>query len=111
MSAVTTAKAYANNLVTFIAWHVDAPIPGCLGFELTRIYDDGTERIVAAWVPFKKQSNPNWTPQDTSVWPIQKFSWRDLTVRQSRDGVTTRDGDVMLRYRIRPLVAQQPGLD
>jgi len=110
MSAITAARAYANNQVAFVAWHVDQPVPGCLGFELTRIYSDGTERILAAWAPFKEQSNPDFNAQDTSVWPVQKFCWRDLTVRQSRDGTTVRDGEVELRYRIRPVVKQTAGL-
>lgn len=111
MSAITTAKAYANNLVAFIAWDVDQPIPGCLGFAVTRLYADGTERPLAAWVPFKNQANPQHNAQDTSVWPIQKFCWRDLTVRQGRDGVTMREGEVELSYRIRPVVKQTAGLD
>lgn len=110
MSAIVAAHAYANNVVAFIAWHVEAPIPGCLGFEITRLYADGTERVLAAWVPFEKQSNPEWSPQDTSVWPIQKFSWRDLTVRQGRDGETLREGEILLSYRIRPLVARKATL-
>jgi phosphatidylserine/phosphatidylglycerophosphate/cardiolipin synthase-like enzyme len=110
MSAIIAARAYANNVVAFIAWHVDTPIPGCLGFELTRLYADGTERPLAAWVPFEQQANPDWTPQDTGVWPIQKFSWRDLTVRQSRDGTTVRDGEILIRYRVRPVVAKKAGL-
>lgn len=111
MSLITAAKAYANNQVAFIAWTVDEAIPDCLGFELTRIYDDGTERILAAWVPFKKQANPDWEPQDTSVWPIQKFTWRDLTVRQRRDQASMREGEIALTYRIRPLVAAAVGLE
>ncbi|MEA3207230.1 MAG: hypothetical protein QOE70_287 [Chthoniobacter sp.] len=111
MSAILKAQAYANNLVAFIAWRVAKPIPGCLGFEITRLYADGTERILAAWVPFKNQANPKNAPQDTSVWPVQKFSWRDLTVRLGRDGTTVRDGEVKLRYRIRPLVKKADGLE
>jgi hypothetical protein len=111
MSAITAARAFANNQVAFVAWHVEDPIPGCLGFEVTRVYSDGRERILAAWAPFKGQSNPDFNAQDTSVWPIQKFCWRDLTVRQGRDGTTVREGEVELRYRIRPLVKQTAGLE
>jgi phosphatidylserine/phosphatidylglycerophosphate/cardiolipin synthase-like enzyme len=110
MSAITAARAYANNHVAFIGWHVEDPIPSCLGFELTRIYSDATEKILAAWAPFKGQANPDFNAQDTSVWPIQKFCWRDLTVRQGRDGTTVHEGEVELRYRIRPLVKQTAGL-
>lgn len=119
MSSIKKAAAYANNAVVLIAWSLDAPIPGCLGFEVTRIYvsggdddaPDGSERPLAAWVPFDGQSNPDWKPQTTSVWPVQKLFWRDLTVRQRRDRPEMRTGDVTVKYRIRPVVKQTPGLD
>jgi len=111
MSAITAARAYANNLVTFIAWDVEKPIPGCIGFDVTRIYSDGMERHLAAWVPFKGQANPKNLPQDTTVWPIQKFCWRDLTVRQAREGLVMRDGEIELRYRIRPVAKRKKGLE
>ena len=53
---------------------------------ITRInLDTGERRLLPAWVAFDTQSNPDWEAQDTSVWPIQKFSWRDLTLRRSRN--------------------------
>ena len=71
MGHIIAAKAYANNEVALIAWALDAPIPNCLGFELTRIYPDTSEeRSLASWVPFKGQQNPDWKPQTTSVWPV-----------------------------------------
>jgi phosphatidylserine/phosphatidylglycerophosphate/cardiolipin synthase-like enzyme len=111
MSAITTARTYANNLVTFIAWDIEKSIPGCIGFDIARIYSDGKERHLAAWVPFKGQKNPKNLPQDTTVWPIQKFCWRDLTVRQAREGLVMRDGEIELRYRIRPLARKANGLE
>src|SRR5262249_27696399 len=94
------------------AWSLDGTITGCLGFEITRIYvDTNTERVLAAWVPFKNQSNPDWKPQTTSVWPVQMLTWRDLTLRRRRDRATLRPSDVKVKYRIRPLVKAQPGLD
>ena len=63
MSAITTAKAYANNLVAFIAWDVDKPIPGSLGFAVTRLYTDGTERPLTAWVPLSIRQTRNTTPK------------------------------------------------
>ena len=70
-------------------------IPDCLGFMITRIHldDDNNEverRILPAWAAFKTQSNPDSNEQDASVWPIQKFNWRDLTLRRSRDTTTVR---------------------
>src|SRR6266516_6181337 len=96
---IANANAYANNEVALIAWTLDAPIPKCVGFEITRIYpDDGTERVLPAWVPFKGQKNPNWLPQTTSVWPIQKLIWRDLTVRKRRDDLERRPSDERIKY-------------
>ncbi len=112
MGHIVSAKAYANNEVAFVAWRLDETIEGCLGFEINRVYTDTNEvRGLAVWVPFKGQSNPKWLPQTTSVWPVQKLLWRDLTVRKRRDSADLRPGDVSVKYRIRPLVAARPGLD
>jgi hypothetical protein len=93
------------------------------GFEVTRIYldedgnvarrADGHEDRVkcATWVAFKGQRNPNWIAQDTGVWPVQKLSWRDLTLRKKRDGAKRRPDDVRVRYEIRPVGDMRPGLD
>ncbi len=111
MSSIIAAKAYANNEVAFLAWNLAETIEGCLGFEITRIYV-GThhERPLAAWVSFKNQSNPEWKPQTTSVWPVQKLTWRDLTLRKRRDQTALRPSDVRVQYRIRPLARVRPGL-
>lgn len=115
MGKIVSVRAYANNEVAYVAWDIDGQIPGCLGFEVTRVHldDQGreTERVsCATWVGFKGQRNPHWLPQDTSVWPVQKLSWRDLTVRKRRAGMTRRPADVRVRYEIRPLGDQAPGL-
>lgn len=109
-NSIKSACAYANNAVAFIAWTPNGVIKDCLGFELTRIYADGEERVLAAWVPFEGQDNKDWKPQDTSVWPVQKFWWRDLTVRQRRDEATLRAGGESVKYRIRALVPARAGL-
>ena len=109
--SIIAARAYGNNEVALIAWWLDAPLANCLGFEITRIYlDTGEERVLAAWVPFQGQSNQGWQPQTTSVWPVQKLFWRDLTVRKRRDQATRRDAEARVKYRIRPLVPAAPGL-
>ncbi|GAC1358716.1 MAG: phospholipase D-like domain-containing protein [Variovorax sp.] len=110
-SVVTTAKAYANNAVAYVAWETDGKVPGCVGFEITRIYADGTRRLLAAWVPFEGQKNPQWIAQDTSVWPVQKFTWRDLTARQRRDKAELRPIDSSFTYQVRALVPARAGLD
>lgn len=111
MGRIISAHAYANNEVAYVAWWLDAPIVGCLGFDVTRIYPEtGQEQPLATWVPFKGQSNPNWTPQTTRVWPVQKLTWRDLTLRKRRDRLARRAGEDTVCYRVRPLARFRPGL-
>jgi hypothetical protein len=120
---ITTATAYCNNEVGYVAWTLDAKIPGCLGFEVTRVYldpdgsvvilPDGSESRVktVALVAFNGQSNPEWNPQDTGVWPVQKLTWRDLTLRKRRGSARRRPAEVNVRYDIRPVGDLQPGLE
>jgi len=107
--------------VAYVAWDIDGKIPGCLGFEVTRVYlkEDGSvalrngieDRVkCAAWVAFKGQRNRLWLPQDTGVWPVQKLCWRDLTLRKKRDGMTRRPTEVRVRYEVRPVGDLAPGL-
>jgi phosphatidylserine/phosphatidylglycerophosphate/cardiolipin synthase-like enzyme len=122
MAKIISANAWANNEVAYVAWNTDGKIPGCLGFEVTRVYLDAAGNVAkrpdgkddkvkcAAWVAFKGQRNPDWVPQDTGVWPVQKFSWRDLTLRKKRDGMTRRPDEVTVRYEIRPVGDLKPGL-
>lgn len=122
MGQIVAARAWANNEVAVVAWDIDGKIAGCLGFEVTRVYltpdgevarrPDGAEDRVkcAAWVAFKGQRNPHWLPQDTGVWPVQKLSWRDLTLRKKRDGMRRRPDEVTVRYEIRPVGTLKPGL-
>jgi len=75
------AIAISNNDVAFIAWKVEAKIPGCLGFAVYRKDATGNEVPLPAWVGFQGQSNPNWIAKTTVEWPVQKFTWRDLTAK------------------------------
>ncbi|MDX8492959.1 phospholipase D-like domain-containing protein [Mesorhizobium sp. VK22B] len=112
MPDVIKVRAATNNEVAFLAWDIDGMIPGCLGFEIVRIYPDtGEERCLASWVPFKGQRNPRWIPQDTGVWPVQKTFWRDLTVRRRRDSLDLRPEGERIAYRVRPVGDMKPGLD
>ena len=112
MAKIVNARAYANNEVAYLAWSIDEPIPGCLGFDITRIYPEtGEETPLAAWVPFEGQTNPGMAPQSTRVWPIQKLSWRDLTLRKRRDRLSLRPDEVNVQYRIRAVGRFRPGLD
>ncbi|HEX9046477.1 MAG TPA: phospholipase D-like domain-containing protein [Verrucomicrobiae bacterium] len=73
------AIAISNNDVAFIAWRFDQKIPNCLGFAIYRIDSTGAEKCLPAWVGFQGQSNPTWQSKTTAIWPVQKFTWRDLT--------------------------------
>lgn len=122
MGKIVSARAYVNNEVAYVAWDIDEKIDGCLGFEVVRVYlnEDGTvakradgqdDRVTcAAWVAFKGQRNPHWLPQTTSVWPVQKLAWRDLTLRKRRNSAVRRPDNVRVRYDIRPLGNLKPGL-
>lgn len=117
MPAITGARAIANNEVAYLAWTIDTEtIPGCLGFHIVREYLDAAdnvteERPLASYVAFKGQRNPNWQPQNTTVWPVQKFNWRDLTLRKKRNAAERRPDNERVRYRIRAVGRQQPGLE
>jgi hypothetical protein len=116
MGRIVSACAYANNEVAYIAWNIDAVIEGCLGFEVTRVILDDQDQEVertrcATWVGFKGQRNPEWLPQDSGIWPVQKLSWRDLTLRKRRAEVERRRGVLRVRYEIRPVGDWKAGLD
>ncbi len=111
MGKITRAHACANNEVAFIAWDVDAMIPGCLGFDIVRIMVDEPPKGLATWVPFDGQRNPTWTPQDTGVWPVQKLWWRDLTLRRHRADTGRRPAGFDVKYSIRPVGKLTDGLE
>ena len=106
-SLLVKAGAWCNGEVAYLAWQVQKSIPGCLGFMITRIHETGTDagarRILPSWIAFTDQSNPNWLEQDTSVWPVQNFEWRDLTLRRSRDTTNVRPIDFRVHYEIVPV--------
>lgn len=116
MISITRAAAFCNNEVAYLAWVADPPtIPDCLGFHIVRehLAADGVtveqERPLASYVAFKGQRNSDWLAQNTSVWPVQKFTWRDLTLRKLRNKVERRIEPPRVRYRIRAVGPLQPG--
>jgi len=113
MSAIKQVKAFTNGEISYLSWTLSKMIDACLGFEITRIYPDNPENntILPAWVAFKGQSNKDWKPQNTSVWPIQKLSWKDLTLRKKRDKTERRVNNTRVQYLVRPMVAFTPELD
>lgn len=110
MGELVKARAWCNSEVAYLVWKASGKIDGCLGFMVTRIHlDSGEQRILPTWVAFKTQSNPAWEEQDTSIWPVQKFSWRDLTLRRSRDSLDTRPSSFRVKYEIVPVGLKGPG--
>ncbi|MFS8047382.1 phospholipase D-like domain-containing protein [Rhizobium sp. BR 314] len=95
MSDITV---WANNDVVQIAWRSDKPIETCLGFAIDRaeVLPTGGDRdweALPAWVGFTGETNPAWQMKDTWIWPIQKFSWKDLTATRGKT----------YRYRVTPV--------
>ena len=117
MANITHARAYANNEVGYLAWMIDQDsIPGCLGFNIVREYLDHAGAVVearplASYVAFEGQSNTGWEAENTTLWPVQKFCWRDLTLRKRRDSATRRPDSVRVRYRIRAVGRMTPGME
>lgn len=96
-----TAAAFSNNDLCLLAWKYDAKIKDCLGFAIYRTdVKTGERKPLPAWVGFKGQSNAQWQPKDTSVWPIQKFNWGDFTA--ARGGSYT--------YEIVPMIGHPDSL-
>jgi phosphatidylserine/phosphatidylglycerophosphate/cardiolipin synthase-like enzyme len=109
MPNIVSARAWCNNEVAYLAWKTDGKIDGCLGFMITRVdVDTGERKLLPSWVAFDTQSNPNWEEQDTSVWPIQKFSWRDLTLRRSRNSLVIHDR-FHIKYEVVPVGLKAQG--
>ena len=78
------AIAIANNDTVFISWTYDQKIPNCMGFAVYRTDAAGNRAALPAWVGFKGGSNPDWQHKDTTVWPVQKFNWRDFTAARDQ---------------------------
>jgi phosphatidylserine/phosphatidylglycerophosphate/cardiolipin synthase-like enzyme len=117
MATIKRAVAFSNNEVAFLAWELDVwTLDGCLGFHIVRetLDEHGqvTEaRPLASYVAFEGQRNPDWLAQNTTVWPVQKFTWRDLTLRRRRDRASLRPENQIVRYCIRAVGKMQPGLE
>lgn len=87
------AQVIANNDVVYLWWSFPEKIQRCLGFSIHRIVD-GKEKPLTAYVGFDRGNDPRQSPQDTDVWPIQSFNWKDLYAPPNKD----------IRYKIIPMV-------
>jgi len=95
------AIAISNNDVAFLAWTVEKKIPSCLGFAIFRKEGSQPEVPLPAWVGFQGQSNLDWKAKTTVVWPVQKFTWKDLTAKRGAKYV----------YRIVPMIGAPDALE
>src|ERR1043166_8758822 len=117
MANITRATAFSNNEVAYMAWETDASvIPGGLGFNIVREFLDAAGNVIdakplAAYVAFKGQHNPEGLAQNTTVWPVQKFNWRDLTLRKRRNKLERREEKLRVHYCIRAIGRMREGLD
>jgi phosphatidylserine/phosphatidylglycerophosphate/cardiolipin synthase-like enzyme len=76
--------SFHSNDIVFLAWQYQKQISNCLGFTVRRkdltSPGDGFKPL-PAWVGWEGGSNGDWQPRTTDVWPVQKFTWRDLTAK------------------------------
>jgi phosphatidylserine/phosphatidylglycerophosphate/cardiolipin synthase-like enzyme len=71
-------RAYVDSDHIFIAWQLDAPIPGCRGFALKRrLTGSGAVTTLDTWVGFVGDTAPPGTQRPSTQWPIQRFLWSD----------------------------------
>lgn len=117
MPEIVNAVAFANNEVAFIAWELgQEKLADCLGFHIVREHLDDQDNVIeerplASYVAFQGQRNADWQSQNTTVWPVQKFNWRDLTLRRRRDGQGLRPENERVRYRVRAVGAFKEGME
>ena len=84
-----TAVAISNNDMVYLHWNVSGKIPDCLGFKIIR-HDAAShdQQVLPAMVGFassdtsegKKAAGQRF--RDTGVWPVQKYSWKDLFAKR-----------------------------
>ena len=70
--------------MVFLAWQYSQKIENCLGFSVRRkdLSKAGSDfQALPAWVGWQGGSNADWKAQNTDVWPVQKFNWRDFTAQ------------------------------
>jgi phosphatidylserine/phosphatidylglycerophosphate/cardiolipin synthase-like enzyme len=89
------AVAISNNDMVYLHWHVEGKIPDCLGFNVVR-HDAKTNQAepLPAMVGFASDNSAGRSGtggsrrdagnrfRDTSVWPVQKYAWKDVFARR-----------------------------
>jgi len=84
-----TAVAISNNDMVYLHWNVSGKIPDCLGFNIIRhdaISNDHEPLPAMVGFPSPEKSDgkkgAGQTFRNTSVWPVQKFAWKDLFAKR-----------------------------
>ena len=95
-------RAFADSDHAFVAWRVDAPIPGCRGFALKRRSSDPRDavEVLDTWVGFVGDTAPSGTKRPSTSWPIQRFLWSDYAPPRDRQ----------LSYQAVPMVGEKDAL-
>lgn len=98
-------RAYCNCDEASIVWRASERIPGCRGFALQRqvISADGTTHAdtLETFVGFANEPpQPGGTHMPSTIWPIQRFLWRDYEVA----------GFNRIRYRVVPMLGSAGAL-
>src|SRR4051794_22917357 len=77
------ATAISNNDIVYLHWHFAKKIANCLGFTVIR-HDSPTSKgeALPAMVGFPDSHTAGEKFKTTDVWPIQKFSWKDLFAKR-----------------------------
>lgn len=94
--------ALHNNDVVFLAWRYAEPIDGCLGFSIRRKeLSGGKFAPLPAWVGWEGGDNPDWKAENTDIWPVQKFNWRDFTAKPGGQ----------YQYQVVPMIGRPENLE
>lgn len=101
MPAVSRLRVLQSGDDAFLAWQIDARIPGLAGFAVQRRGTVGGKAIgpvfLVTWVGFAQEAPAagafSGAARPSTVWPVQKFTWLDFDVSE---------GDT-LSYQIVPM--------
>src|SRR5262245_598294 len=78
-----SAVAISNNDMVYLHWSFKEKISDCLGFSVIRHNaKTRTAEPLPAMVGFPSDSPASKKFKDTNAWPIQKYSWKDLSAQR-----------------------------
>ena len=96
--APVAAHAFADCNAAVIAWRIDAPIDGCLGFAIERrIAGAKSAEVLRTKVGFSRSST---APAPMTMAPVQRFRWID----------SSAPAKTPLEYRVVPMIGSPASL-